>query len=110
MSMAATGAEPELELMPVPPTAAAQNMPPDEADEADEAEEAEEAYTVDPRLHRRTLAKLDCLLLPFLALIFLFNALDKANVGQNHPPRQSCTLTKRRNRLETPNLPILPKM
>ncbi|EAT77977.2 hypothetical protein SNOG_14785 [Parastagonospora nodorum SN15] len=78
--MAATGAQPELELMPVPPTASEQNMPPDEA---------EEAYAVDPRLHRRTLAKLDCLLLPFLALFFLFNALDKANVGQNHPPRNA---------------------
>ncbi|KAH4044072.1 hypothetical protein HBI24_240220 [Parastagonospora nodorum] len=70
--MAATGAQPELELIPVPPTASEQNMPPDEA---------EEAYAVDPRLHRRTLAKLDCLLLPFLALFFLFNALDKANIG-----------------------------
>lgn len=36
---------------------------------------------VDPRLHKRTLLKLDCLLLPFLALLFLFNALDKANIG-----------------------------
>ncbi|KAL6703809.1 hypothetical protein ACN47E_009028 [Coniothyrium glycines] len=33
------------------------------------------------RLHRQTLLKLDCLLLPFLALLFLFNALDKANIG-----------------------------
>lgn len=33
------------------------------------------------RLHRRTLLKLDCLLLPFLATLFLFNALDKANIG-----------------------------
>ena len=64
-------------------------MPPDEA---------EEAYAVDPRLHRRTLAKLDCLLLPFLALFFLFNALDKANVGQNHPPRQSHMLTTSHDR------------
>ena len=49
----------------------ARSMPP---------EEAEEAHYVDARLHRQTLLKLDCLLLPFLALLFLFNALDKANV------------------------------
>lgn len=34
----------------------------------------------DSALHRSTLWKLDCLLLPFLALLFLFNSLDKANV------------------------------
>lgn len=39
---------------------------------------------VDPELHRRTLRKLDCLLLPFLALLFLFNSLDKSNVSD--PP------------------------
>ncbi|KAF2194956.1 MFS general substrate transporter [Zopfia rhizophila CBS 207.26] len=33
------------------------------------------------RLHKRTLLKLDCLLLPFLALLFLFNSLDKSNIG-----------------------------
>ena len=32
-------------------------------------------------LHRRTLLKLDTLLLPFLALLFLFNSLDKSNVS-----------------------------
>ena len=46
-------------------------MPPDEL---------EETCAVDARLHKRTLRKLDCLLLPFLALLFLFNALDKSNV------------------------------
>ncbi|KAF2275465.1 MFS general substrate transporter [Westerdykella ornata] len=35
----------------------------------------------DPAIHRRTLWKLDCLLLPFLALLFLFNSLDKSNIG-----------------------------
>lgn len=35
----------------------------------------------DAELHKRTLRKLDFLLLPFLALLFLFNNLDKANVG-----------------------------
>ena len=33
------------------------------------------------RLHRRTLLKLDTLLLPFLALLFLFNSLHKSNVS-----------------------------
>ncbi|KAJ4989781.1 High-affinity nicotinic acid transporter 1 [Stagonosporopsis vannaccii] len=33
------------------------------------------------RLHKRTLLKLDTLLLPFLALLFLFNSLDKSNIG-----------------------------
>ena len=46
-------------------------MPPEEREATDE---------VDLQLHRRTVLKLDCLLLPFLALLFLFNALDKANV------------------------------
>ncbi|KAJ8110954.1 hypothetical protein OPT61_g6333 [Boeremia exigua] len=32
-------------------------------------------------LHQRTLLKLDTLLLPFLALLFLFNSLDKSNIG-----------------------------
>ncbi|KAF1843160.1 MFS general substrate transporter [Cucurbitaria berberidis CBS 394.84] len=54
------------------PQAATQIMPP---------YDAEEPYSVDVRLHKRTLLKLDCLLLPFLALLFLFNALDKANIG-----------------------------
>jgi hypothetical protein len=35
----------------------------------------------DAELHKRTLRKLDFLLLPFLALLFLFNSLDKSNVG-----------------------------
>ena len=34
----------------------------------------------DEQLHRRTLRKLDLVLLPFLALLFLFNSLDKSNV------------------------------
>ena len=56
-----------------------------------ERDEAAAAYS---RLHQRTLLKLDYLLLPFLALLFLFNALDKANVcpkHDNHPAtRVSC--------------------
>jgi hypothetical protein len=40
--------------------------------------EAQQQY--DAGIHRRTLRKLDSLLLPFLALLFLFNSLDKSNV------------------------------
>jgi hypothetical protein len=66
-----------------PSRPARRTMPPNEADDPDDA------YTVDPRLHRRTLRKLDCLLLPFLALLFLFNALDKANVSRIKPGPRS---------------------
>lgn len=45
--------------------------------------------TAPSRLHRRTLLKLDVLLLPFLALLFLFNSLDKSNVP---PPPPTFTL------------------
>jgi len=51
-------------------------------------EEVEESHAVDVRLHKSTLRKLDCLLLPFLALLFLFNALDKSNVGTRDPKRK----------------------
>ncbi|KAH7135074.1 major facilitator superfamily domain-containing protein [Dendryphion nanum] len=44
-------------------------------------EELPEPQQHDPDLHRRTVRKLDYLLLPFLALLFLFNALDKSNIG-----------------------------
>jgi hypothetical protein len=40
----------------------------------------------DAELHKRTLRKLDFLLLPFLALLFLFNSLDKSNVGSPGSP------------------------
>jgi hypothetical protein len=69
--MAGVGMQ-SFELTPAPTRASRRAMPPDEA---------EEEYAVDPRVHGRTLLKLDCLLLPFLALLFLFNALDKANVS-----------------------------
>ena len=36
-------------------------------------------------LNKRVRRKLDFILLPFLALLFLFNSLDKSNVG-SHPP------------------------
>ncbi|KAM0720588.1 hypothetical protein Q7P37_004724 [Cladosporium fusiforme] len=35
----------------------------------------------DERLHRRTLRKLDFILLPFLSTLFLLNSIDKSNVG-----------------------------
>ena len=79
-------------------TPASSTMPPDEACPSRH----------DAELHKRTLRKLDFLLLPFLALLFLFNSLDKSNVG-------SCILALPKNsanssldRLETPNLRTLP--
>lgn len=42
--------------------------------------------TTSSRVHRRTLLKLDTLLLPFLALLFLFNSLDKSNVSSAQSP------------------------
>lgn len=35
----------------------------------------------DDRLHRRTLRKLDFILLPFLSTLFLLNSIDKSNIG-----------------------------
>jgi len=35
----------------------------------------------DESLHKRTVRKLDLILLPFLALLFLLNSLDKSNIG-----------------------------
>ena len=49
----------------------------------------------DAGLHRRTLRKLDWLLLPFLALLFLFNALDKSNVSFQLPFAGDLMLTGR---------------
>lgn len=48
----------------------------DEQDEHDVAVTEEETT-----LNRRTLRKLDFILLPFLALLFLLNSLDKSNIG-----------------------------
>ena len=73
----------QYELMPARSRSQASqrtNMAPDEA-----GDDREDEYLVDPKLHQRTLWKLDCLLLPFLALLFLFNALDKANVCASQP-------------------------
>ncbi|KAF3036346.1 hypothetical protein E8E12_007562 [Didymella heteroderae] len=46
-----------------------------------DADDDDEQHTTTARLHTRTLLKLDTLLLPFLALLFLFNSLDKSNIG-----------------------------
>jgi hypothetical protein len=46
----------------------------------------DEQHNTTSRLHKRTLLKLDTLLLPFLALLFLFNSLDKSNVSSVPPP------------------------
>jgi len=35
----------------------------------------------DEQLNRRTIRKLDYVLLPFLCLLFLLNSIDKSNVG-----------------------------
>jgi hypothetical protein len=45
----------------------------------------------DEQLHRRTLRKLDFLLLPFLALLFLFNSLDKSNVRVHPRMASNCS-------------------
>lgn len=41
----------------------------------------EEGMATRDELSRRTVRKLDCLLLPFLALLFMLNSLDKSNIG-----------------------------
>lgn len=53
----------------------------------------QDVHAVDQRVHTRTLLKLDCLLLPFLALLFLFNALDKSNVRSATPSWTTTTTT-----------------
>lgn len=55
-------------------------------------QELDDQVAVDVRLHNRTLLKLDCLLLPFLALLFLFNALDKANVSMPQDNQPTVTV------------------
>jgi hypothetical protein len=83
----------QYELTEAPGSSALPNnnttMPQDE-------EEAEHLHTVDARLHKATLRKLDCLLLPFLALLFLFNALDKSNVCKPMIPARAHVKAMRR--------------
>ena len=42
--------------------------------------DAETMSSANAALNRRTVRKLDTVLLPFLALLFLFNSLDRSNV------------------------------
>lgn len=66
-----------------------------------DGQEVEAQQQYDAAVHRSTLRKLDCLLLPFLALLFLFNSLDKSNVRVRPAiPLRSCTDG---NRLEMPS-------
>ena len=50
-----------------------------ENDRLHEADNGTTAY--ESKLNRRTLSKLDAILLPFLSLLFLLNSLDKSNIG-----------------------------
>jgi MFS family permease len=43
--------------------------------------ESAEAYFIDPRAERKLVWKLDSRLLPVLATMYLFNSLDKSNLG-----------------------------
>jgi hypothetical protein len=54
----------------------------------DSSMDAETTSPVKASLDRRTVRKLDTVLLPFLALLFLFNSLDRSNVG---PPTHLLT-------------------
>lgn len=69
---------PPLELQPI-------STPEDDNDTTmDEAPDDENALyppTNTADLNARTLKKLDFILLPFLALLFLFNSLDRSNIG-----------------------------
>jgi hypothetical protein len=51
--------------------------------------EAETTSPVNASLDRRTVRKLDTVLLPFLALLFLFNSLDRSNVCTPRTPMPS---------------------
>ncbi|KAF1968265.1 MFS general substrate transporter [Bimuria novae-zelandiae CBS 107.79] len=64
-------------------------------------EDAAEVAQHDERLHRRTLRKLDFLLLPFLALLFLFNSLDKSNIGNAESAHFTTDIGLRRSDLNT---------
>ncbi|KAL9111942.1 MAG: hypothetical protein Q9227_003792 [Pyrenula ochraceoflavens] len=51
------------------------------ASSMEEAEENQHDQPIDPNFERRTLRKLDWILLPFLSLLFLLNSLDRSNIG-----------------------------
>ncbi|EMD00407.1 hypothetical protein BAUCODRAFT_61850 [Baudoinia panamericana UAMH 10762] len=63
-----------------PPTPRSGPLAAAQADFNDE-DPLKSSSTYSTRLNRRTVRKLDLLLLPFLALLFLLNSLDKSNIG-----------------------------
>lgn len=75
---AASMAEEETTTEAGPPPAMARNGMNDDHDD-DDLVKNDNAY--ETRLDRRTIRKLDFILLPFLALLFLLNSLDKSNIG-----------------------------
>ncbi|KAF2680263.1 MFS general substrate transporter [Lentithecium fluviatile CBS 122367] len=64
-------------------------------------DESGEAAQVDSELHKPTLRKLDFLLLPFLALLFLFNSLDKSNIGNAESAHFTSDIGLRKSDLNT---------
>lgn len=48
-------------------------------------------HTNHEQLNRRTLRKLDFILLPFLCTLFLLNSLDKSNIGNAETAGAYCT-------------------
>ncbi|KAJ4360683.1 uncharacterized protein N0V89_001250 [Didymosphaeria variabile] len=64
-------------------------------------EDAADVARHDEQLHKRTLRKLDFLLLPFLALLFLFNSLDKSNIGNAESAHFTTDIGLRRSDLNT---------
>ena len=54
-------------------------------DQREAMEEDSSAQEHEVLLNKKTVRKLDLILLPFLALLFLFNSLDKSNVSSTAP-------------------------
>ncbi|KAK5001504.1 hypothetical protein LTR28_012567, partial [Elasticomyces elasticus] len=50
-------------------------------DETADGQDLNASTLREDRLNRRTLLKLDLILLPFLSLLFLLNSLDRSNIG-----------------------------
>ena len=66
----------------------ADSSPPEEPqlDLREVMEEDSTAQEHEVLLNKKTVRKLDLILLPFLALLFLFNSLDKSNVSSTALP------------------------
>ena len=68
----------------------ADSSPPEEPQPGpQEAMEDSAAQEHEVLLNKKTVRKLDLILLPFLALLFLFNSLDKSNVSSTTPPDEA---------------------